>query len=199
MAWPFTERIRPYIRMATYFLREGWTDEQIMQWAQDSPAHYNLNRMAESLPEARRAVYFAGRVEQRLAQVAAGGNDMRLSQLWGLSARSAWYAGYGRAPTQAEREWAYTRPQGVVGLTLEVTGRGAQSGRFQHYTITLNASWDTHVGALMDMVRQDLASGAILTGDMGSEPLDLNSINIAIGGGALLERQEPTIREVIVA
>lgn len=193
MAWPFSDRLRPYVRTATWFLREGWTDEQILEWARESRASYNLDFMREALPEARRAVYFAGRIEQVAERVAAGGRDMRLSQLWGLSARSAWYAGYGRAPSDAEREWSYSRPQRMMGLALEVVGRGAHTGRIQHYTITVNADWSATVGSIMEYVRDCVSSGSCLSGDLGSEPLDASSITIHLGQGALVERQEPAV------
>lgn len=182
MPWPFAEEMRPYLRMASYWLGRGWDHEQIMQWAAESRHHYNLELMSAAIPEAARANYFRARIE-------AADPNMRLSQLWGLASRATWYAGYGRAPTAAEREWAYSRPQEMLGLMFEVVGRGARSGRYQHYTIVINTTWNQSVADVMERVRDAITSGDIITGDLGSEPLRADGLTISLAGGALLERQ----------
>lgn len=186
MAWPFNFSIRPYIRMAGYWLGIGSTVDQILDWATGSRDYYDLNYMREAIPEAKRADYFA-------ARIATANVDMPLSQLWGLSARGAWYAGYGRAPTAAERGWAYSRPEGMLGLALEVKGLGLHSGTPRVYTITANVPWSATFGAIEGYIQQCIADGSCITGDMGSEPLDTDTIEILIQGGALLQRQSPTV------
>jgi hypothetical protein len=181
MVWPLDENLRPYIRMASYWLHQGRTPEEIMQWASSSRHMYNLEFMQAAIPEAARANYFAARAR-------SGDPNMRLSQLWGLSARAAWYAGYGRAPTAEERQWAYSRPQEMLGLMFEVHGRGARTGRFQHYTVVLNASWGTSLADAIQRVEDSIISGDIITGDLGSEPLQAGGLTVSLIGGALLER-----------
>lgn len=185
MVWPFDDFLRPFVRMAAYLQGAGYTPTQVMEWAAGSRHAGNLADMREALPEGRRANYLMERIR-------AADPTLRFSTIWGRAARATWYAGYGRAPTPAEREWAYTRPQEVLGLTFEVTGRGAESGRFRHYTITVNVPWSANLGEVEDFLRNELASGRILTRDFGSEPLRPDSIIFALSSGALLARQQPT-------
>lgn len=185
MPWPFPDKIRPIVRSLGYYLGLGQT-------AQEAQVSYLSERHArpfpevqQALPEALRAQYFAERIR-------AADPTTTFSRLWGLAARATWYAGYHRAPTAAEREWAYTRPYDVLGMAFEVVGRGARSGRFRHYTVTINVPWSASLGAVEDYIRDCIASGSCLRGDFGSEPLDGPSSVITLSGGVLLERRAVT-------
>lgn len=185
MAWPFPDFIRPIIRSLNYFLGRGESAQQAYESVLSERHPPPVPEVQQALPEALRSQYFAERIR-------AADPTTAFSRLWGLAARATWYAGYHRAPTAAERQWAYTRPYDVLGLAFEVVGRGARSGRFRHFTITLNVPWSSSLGAVEDYIRDCVASGSCLTGDMGSEPLDAQSIIATLSGGVLLERRATT-------
>lgn len=180
------ESIRPYMRMAAYWLGRGWTPEQIVDWARTSPHYYNVSYMEQAIPEAARSVYFAARIR-------AADPNTRMSQLWGYYARGAWYAGYGRAPTAAEREWSFQRPNDYIGLMFEVRGRTVSGRAARTYTITANVRWDATLWDVSTYIRSCIASGSCITGSEGSEPLDASTVSVALIGGALIERQSPTL------
>lgn len=186
MTWPLDSSIRPYIRIASYWLGEGWDAQQIINWARESRHFYNLASMEEALHEAMRANYFAEFIRDR-------GTDTPFGTLWFAAARGAWYAGYGARPTTEQQAWAYTRPQDQLGLMIEVTGRGARTGEEHRYTITVNASWNSTMRDVLDYVRDCVANGSCITGELGSEPLDEGSIEVGMIGGALVARQAPTL------
>lgn len=185
MPWPFPEELRPYIRMAAVKLAAGFTEPEVVAWMAGTAAFSNAAMVERALPEAQRSLYFANRI-------ASDTKDLRLSQLWGLSARAAWYAGYHRAPTAAERAWAFQRPGDMVGMTLRVSGRGLRTGAAQDYTVTLNAPWGARLSDISEEARDFVGSFANIIGIEGSEPIDPATLVMEIEGGALLPRQVPS-------
>lgn len=181
----YDDQVRKYMQMAAYWINRDMSDAEVMAWAEQSRHYYNLTDMRTALPEAHRALYFAERIREADPTVA-------FSRLWGLASRATWYAGYHRAPTPAEREWAYSRPGAMLGLAFEVVGRGANTGRFRHFTITVNVPWSANLGSVEDYLKDCLSSGACITGDFGSEPLRVDSIIPTLVGGALIERRGTT-------
>lgn len=179
------QSIRPYMRMAAYWLGRGWTPEQILDWTRTDRHFYNTAYMEQAIPEAARSVYFASRIRE-------ADPNTRLSTLWGWYARGAWYAGYGRAPSAEERQWAYRRPADYIGMMFEVQGRTASGRQSIRYTVTANVRWDQTLWDAMLQVRDLLAQGVGITGEFGSEQLDFNSVTVSLIGGALIQRQTPT-------
>lgn len=186
MTWPLNESIRPYIRMATYWIDQGYSAHQVMEWAAESRHHYNLDYMAQAIPEARRAIYFRERILETSA-------DIPLSKAWGWYARGAWYAGYGRAPTEAEREWAYTRPGTQLGLFIEVSGTGAMTGAPRSFRLSINVPWTATRREIQAFLRAQLREGGAMARRLGYEPLSGGRITFQYLGGALLDRQLPSL------
>jgi hypothetical protein len=174
------------MRMAAYWLGFGRTYEQIMEWAAGSRHHYELGLMAQAIPEAGRAVYFA-------EQIRVNDPAVPFSRLWGWYTRGAWYAGYGRAPTAEERAWAYQRPAPDIGLALEVTGQIAATGVPKRYSITVNVPWTWSLGQVEQAVIDWFAGGGLPIGESVSYRLEPGTIGITLAGGALIARQSPTL------
>ena len=171
--------------MAAYWIGQGMTEQQIVDWAASSPHGYNLSLMREAIPEARRALYFADVIRSDTS-------GRSFAQLWYYNRGRTFQAGYGRTPTAAERGWAYQRPGDMLGLMFQVSGRSYRSGLPQRYTVTVNVPWTANMGDVEDWIRNQIANGSILTGDMGSEPIDISTLVVSLVGGALVERQSPT-------
>lgn len=185
MPWPFPDFIRPYMRMASYWLDLGWIGQQILDWARGSRHYYDLTSMEQAIPEAARANYFRNFIL---------GHDPNTSFLrqWGWASRGAWYAGYGRAPTTAELAYAYQRPSDTIGLAFQVRGHTLHTRAERVFSVTVNAPWTSNLWDVSNFLRDQIAAGAGMIGDTDYDPLDPASVTIALVGGALVGRQEPT-------
>lgn len=186
MAWPFAWFLRPIVRAAAWFLGHGWSEERT-QSQLEAPPHYHAAADVEAaIPEAERALYFADFLRARPGAASFG-------SAWFAAARGAWYAAYGRAPTAEEREWAFTRPQGQLGVYVLVSGQGAWSGEIQHRTIKVNASWNSSYADVAAAVRALVESNQIHLLRNTSEPFTAGSITVEIERGALLEFVDPLL------
>lgn len=186
MAWPFAGDVRAYMRLAARWLQQGWTALQILTHAGQSRHGYVMQDLQEAIPEAERSLYFANFLRTHSAQQTFG-------RSWFAAARGAWYAGYGRAPSTAERQWSYTRPQGQLGLMYEVQGRTVTRNMPVRYTITVNANWSDTPQAVTQEVF-DYVTGALpFVPMLGTDYLDPATVQINLLGGALIARQRPTL------
>lgn len=186
MPWPFPDFLRPFMRMASYWLGTGRAPDWILNWAREEYSPADAAVFPTAIPEAARANYFAARLRE-------ADPNVTMSRLWGYYARGAWYAGYGRAPTADERSWAYTRPSQMIGLMFEVRGRTVHSGQEVRYTLSANVPWNSTLWDAMLAAREWISDVANVTGEMGSDALDYDTVTVALIGGALIERQVPTI------
>jgi hypothetical protein len=184
--WPFPDNIRDYMRMASYWSGLGWSVQQILDWARGSRHNYNMVDMEMAAPEGARATYFANFVRN---------HDWHtpLSTLWGWAARGAWYAGYGRAPTAAELEWAYQHGPGSAGLFLVIEGRTVNTRQSRRYTITANVPWGSNFWDIGVEVRRMVAEGELFAEGGDTDALDPTTVSVQLGGGVLIQRQTPTI------
>ena len=180
MAWPFPDFLRPIVRFWNYLTAREFPPDEIQARAEAHPHYWAERDVAAAGREAARSRYFLDFIRERLGTASFG-------SLWFAAARGAWYAAYGRAPTAEEREWAYTRPQGRIGLYAGVSGRGAWHGEERRITIRVNADWNsswTDVEArVRDLVTSTLLSQLVI----GSEPFLLESLEITPVWGALLQ------------
>lgn len=183
--WPFSDAIRPYIQMALYWLGLGRSPQEIMAWAAGSRHHHDLQAMAQAIPEAGRSGYVAEFIRTHDPATA-------FSRLWGWAARGAWYAGYGRAPTTSEREWSYQRPSDYVGLAVEIKGRSLYSGQMRRYEVTVNVPWVRSWQYVQDDLFNWITDPNSDFPGNDTDPLDADTVTIALIGGALVERQQPT-------
>lgn len=183
MAWVYDYLMRPIIGTAAWFLGSGYTRAETAAHLEAPPHLVPPDDVAIAIPEAERSRYFAEFIRQR-----PGGGSF--GREWFAAARGAWYAGYGRKPTAEERPWAYSRPQGMLGLMVRVTGMGQWSREEKTRTVTINAGWNRTWGDVVAYVEEMFANGGIHLLVESSEPMDVVSIELA--GGALLERQDPT-------
>ena len=181
----YDDAVRAYMRMATYLIGRGMTDEEVMAWAADSRHHYNLDDMRTALPEARRALYFA--------EVIRGDASGRsFAQLWYYNRGRTFRAGYGRMPTADERSWAYSRPGSMLGLAVQISGRGEQTGLPRRYEVTINVPWNANWAEVEDYVRNQVMSGSLTGGLQYYDPIQPITMVIQLVGGALIERRATT-------
>lgn len=186
MAWPFSWFLRPIVRSIAYFMGRGQTPEEIAPRLEAPPHYFAAADVAAAVPEAERAMYFADFLRARPGAASFGA-------AWFAAARGAWYAAYGRAPTAAEAEWAFTRPQGQLGLYVLVSGMGAWSGETQTRTIKVNAGWNSSWADVEAAVRDAVTTMQIHLLRNTSEPFVPDSISVEIERGALLEFVDPLL------
>ena len=185
MAWPLDRGIRPYIRMAAYWLGRGMSDDEILRWTEFSRHYHSVADMASAIPEARRSMYFAQRLRD-------AGPDQTFGATWFGSMRGAWYAGYGRAPNAQERSWAYTRPAQMLGLAIQVTGRGERTNLPRRFEVTVNVPWNATMAQVRQYLIDQFAAGNMPSGLEEYDPVQLITAQFRIIGGALLEREATT-------
>jgi hypothetical protein len=183
MSWVYDYLIRPIISTAAWFLGSGYSRSETQERLEAPPHLVAPQDATIAIAEAERARYFAEFIRQR-----PGGGSF--GKEWFAAARGAWYAGYGRAPTPEERPWAFTRPQGMLGLMVRVTGMGEWSREQKSRTVTINAPWSATWSDVVSYVEDMFATGGIHLLVESSEPMDVVSVELV--GGALLERQDPT-------
>jgi hypothetical protein len=186
MAWPFPHHWRDIVRAAAYWLQEGLSAAATVLRMQTRPYTYTPAEAEESTEEAERALYFAQRLRDAPPSRTFG-------RTWFGSARGAWYAAYGRAPTMPEADWAFTRPEGMLGVYVRVTGRGAWSGRYTSRTVKVNVGWGRTWEEVQARVRALMVSREIDILRHGSEPVFPAGIEMSIERGALLEFDQPTV------
>lgn len=178
--------LRPIVRLAARFLGLGYTEEQTEERLEAPPHYFAAGDVASATPEAARSLYFADFLRERPGAASFGA-------AWFAGARGAWYAAYGRAPTTAEREWAFTRPQGALGLYVLVSGTGQWSGETQRRTIKVNAGWNQAWTDVEAAVRAAVTTMEIHLLRNTSEPFVADSITVEIERGALLEFVDPLL------
>jgi hypothetical protein len=186
MAWPFSWIIRPLLRTAARWLGMGYSEANIEERLQGHPHYIAAEEAQQATQEARRSIAFREFLESRETARTFGQN-------WFAAARGVWYAGYGRPPTPEEAQWAYTRPQGMLGLMVRVTGTGAWSGEQQSRSIPVNASWGSTWADVEERVLAAVTSMEITILRGSSEPFLVEGISMEPIGGALLERQSPLL------
>lgn len=186
MAWPFPPFLRPIVRYFYSMIGLDYPEPEIRERAQLHPNYWSEIDVAQAAPEAARAVYFLNFLRARPGAASFG-------SAWFASARGAWYAGYGRAPTEEEREWAYTRPQGQLGLYVRAHGETLYSHRQVDRDIKVNASWDSSWSTVEEAVRALVTTNQISFMIAESEPIDPDSLTLTLERGALLEFVDPLI------
>ena len=186
MAWPFARDVRAYMRLIFRWLDQGKTREWIRDWFRTSPHGYDVAASEKAVPEEQRARYFA-------EQLREAPSTRTFGQSWFIHSRATFRQAYGRLATAEERYWAYSQPEQRLGLMLAVSGLGLYTGQPRNYTIPVNVSWQANMDQLEAYIREQVSSAQFILFRMGTEPLDPDSVEIDIIGGALVARQPPVL------
>jgi hypothetical protein len=186
MAWPFPESTRPLMRSVLWQMNRG-LDLDAVRAVLTGPAHRHPESAVDlAIPEALRSEYFREAIE-------GSAPTASLRSIWDAYAAQLFRRAYGRDPLGQELGWWLTTPGSQIGLMFEVTGQGSSSGAQLRYTVTANAQWDMSIAELKGAVREAMLSGLIITRTGGTDLLLEGTIQIALIGGALVPRIEPTL------
>lgn len=186
MAWPFPMFLRPIVRYVFSMIGLDYPEPEIIERAQLHPHYWAQADVEAAAQEAGRATYFLDFLRARPGAASFG-------SVWFAAARGAWYAGYGRAPSASEREWAYTRPQGQLGLYVRAHGETMYSHRAVDRDIKVNANWNSSWSDVEAEVRALVTSNRISFLIAESEPIDPDSLTLTLERGALLAFVDPLI------
>lgn len=186
MAWPFPEYIRPLMRDVLFWLGRGETIEQVTDRLTGPTVRHRAEDVAMAVPEAMRAQYFREELQR-------ASEDTSFARVWHNTWQSIFERAYGRPPSTEELYWASTQPGRALGMMFEVTVEGVSGFR---WTPTVNASWSDTMEDLQQRIRDwflDQQHSSAQPGSVNAALAAGAQLNIALIGGALVPRIEPTI------